>query len=77
MHIDHENLTESELKSQLDKYMRLFDVANGTLLRLSAAQLDANTMRMQIADTLKVIDSYPDHPIFRAMSPERATKPRS
>jgi len=66
MHIDLENLTESELRSQLDKYMRLFDVVNGTLLRLSAAQLDADTMRTQIADTLQVIDSYPDHPRFRA-----------
>jgi len=66
MHIDLETLTESELRAQLDKYMRLFDVAHGTLLRLSATQLDADTMRTQIADTLKVIDSYPDHPRFRA-----------
>ena len=74
MHIDLEALTESELRSQLDKYMRLFDVAHGALLRLSAAQLDADTMRTQIADTLKIIDGYPDNPTFRVMSPERAAK---
>lgn len=72
MHIDLDALTESELRSQLDKYLRLFDVAHGALLRLSAAQLDADTMRAQIADTLKVIDSYPAHPTFSAMPPEKA-----
>jgi hypothetical protein len=66
MHIDLEHFTESELKSQLDRYMRLFDVAHGALLRLSVAPLDADAMRTQIADTLKVIDSYPDHPAFRS-----------
>jgi len=66
MHIDLETLTDPELRAQLDKYMRLFDAAHGALLRLSAAQLDADTMRTQIADTLRVIDSYPEHPRFRA-----------
>jgi len=66
MHIDLETLTEPELRAQLEKYMRLFDAAHGALLRLSAAQLDADAMRRQIADTLQVIDSYPDHPRFRA-----------
>jgi hypothetical protein len=66
MHIDIEALTESELKSQLDQYMRFFDVAHGTLLRLSAAHLDAETMRTQIADALKVIGRYPDSPAFKS-----------
>lgn len=69
MHIDLENLSEPELKAQLDKYMRLFDVAQGALLRLSMAQLDADTMRKQITDTLRVIDSYPDHRTFKTAPP--------
>jgi hypothetical protein len=66
MHIDLESLTESQLKSELDKYLRLFDVAHSALLRLSAAGRDAESMRKDAAETLAVIASYPNHPLFTA-----------
>jgi hypothetical protein len=66
MNLDLEGLSETKLKSELEKYMRLFDVAHGTLLRLSHAQLDADAMRKQLAEAVNVIDSYPNHPRFTA-----------
>jgi hypothetical protein len=77
MILDLEGMPETKLKSELEKYMRLFDVAHGTLLRLSHAQLNAEAMRKQIADAIKTIESYPDHPTFRVMLPEPAPNPRS
>jgi hypothetical protein len=59
MHLDLEHRSEPELAALLDRYFRQFDVAYGTLLRLSEAQLEAYTMRKQIAGALKVIESYP------------------
>lgn len=64
MHLDLEHFTEPELKSLLDKYLRLFDVAYGSLQRLSTPHLDAEAMRKDAAETLKIIDSYPNHPRF-------------
>ena len=68
MHIDLESLTDAQLRTELDKYLRLFDVAHAALLRLSTAGRDAGAMRRDAADTLAVIDSYPDHPLFAARS---------
>ena len=68
MHIDLEALTEPQLRTELDKYLRLFDVAHGALLRLAAPGRDAQSMRRDAADTLAVIDAYPDHPMFTAPS---------
>ncbi len=67
MHINLEALTEPQLRTELDKYFRLFDVAHGALLRLAAGR-DADAMRRDAADTLAVIDAYPDHPRFAAPS---------
>ena len=64
MHIDLESLTQSQLKHELDKHLRLFDVAHNALLRLSTAGRDAEAMRKDAAETLAVINSYPDHPMF-------------
>jgi hypothetical protein len=66
MHIDLDSFSEPELKEQLDRYMRLFDVAHGALLRLSDVQLDAESLRKQIADILQILDSYPNHPAFKS-----------
>lgn len=71
MNLDLENLTQPELKSQLEKYMRLFDVVHGTLLRLSLVRLDAEAMRTQMAaDAIKIIEYYPNHPAFTAQPTE-------
>ena len=70
MHLDLEGLSEAKLKDELEKYMRLFDVAHGTLLRLSHAQLDTDAMRKQLADAVKVIESYPNHPRFTVHAQE-------
>ena len=67
MHIDLEALSEPQLRTELDKYLRLFDVAHTALLRLAAGR-DAESMRRDAADTLAVIDAYPDHPRFAAPS---------
>ena len=65
MHIDLEQLSDTQLRSELEKYLRLFDVAHGALLRLSAGH-DAGAMRKDAADTLAAIAGYPDHPLFAA-----------
>jgi len=69
MHIDLEQLSDTQLKSELEKYLRLFDVAHGALLRLSAGR-DAEAMRKDAADTLAAIAGYPDHPLFASPSRE-------
>jgi hypothetical protein len=66
MILDLEGMPETKLRSELEKYMRLFDVAHGTLLRLSHTKLDADAMHKDAADALKTIDSYPNHPRFTA-----------
>ena len=69
MHIDLEQLSDTQLRSELEKYFRLFDVAHGALLRLSAGH-DAGAMRKDAADTLAAIACYPDHPMFTTLRHE-------
>lgn len=70
MRVDLESLSEAQMKSELEKYLRLFDVAHRALLRLSAPAIDAEAMRKDAMDTLVLIDRYPDHPLFAAVRQE-------
>lgn len=64
MQIDVSALSETELRTQLEKHLRLFDVAYAALLRVSSPGSDTDSMRKDAADTLAILDSYPDHPLF-------------
>ncbi|MGC4087274.1 MAG: hypothetical protein QM756_05080 [Polyangiaceae bacterium] len=64
MRIDVSTLTETELRAQLEKHLRLFDVAYGALLRLSSPGNNAEAIHKDAADTLAILDRYPDHPLF-------------
>jgi hypothetical protein len=66
MHIDLDSLTQAQLKAELEKNLRLFDVAHRALLRISGPGRDAEALRKDAADTLAVINAYPDHPLFAA-----------
>ncbi len=69
MTLDLSGLSQAELRDELDKYIRLFDVAQAALLRLSASRSDADAMRRDAAETLAIIDRYPDHPLFVSATP--------
>jgi hypothetical protein len=68
MRIDVSAFAESELRTQLEEHLRLFDVAYAALLRLSSPGNDAEAVRKDAADTLAIIDRYPDHPLFSSRS---------
>jgi hypothetical protein len=69
MRIDVSALPETELRVQLEKHLRLFDVAYAALLRLSSPGNDADAMRKDAAETLAILDRYPDHPLFSSAAP--------
>ena len=64
MLMDVSALSETDLRTQLEKHLRLFDVAYAALLRVSSPGNDAEAMRKDAANTLAIIDRYPDHPLF-------------
>ena len=70
MHIDLEQLSDTQLRSELEKYLRLFDVAHGALLRLADARMDADAMRKQVTDAIKTIEAYPNHLAFTTRFPD-------
>ena len=71
MHLDLAGLGEAQLRAELEKYLRLFDLAHAALLRLSSSQGDAEAKRRDAAQTLAIIDAYPDHPLFASSVPDR------
>jgi hypothetical protein len=67
--VELESLTQAQLKEQLEKHVRLFDVAYRALLRLSASdRADAAVMQQDAAETVALINRFPNDPIFRSGS---------